>query len=124
MKTPTTPDELLTLLCVNAYLLYRETICSLSPNQERLQNDIRNPGIGDLVMEISTIYNRERDTARIGVLLRIDSRPIFTPEIAAESGIPEEEIPHEQVFVIQTLSGAEYDWTNASFIKVKQNLRS
>jgi len=119
-----TADEILTLLCVNAYLVYRETLIGPSvPNIERLQDELRNPRVGDLVMETSTIYDRKRDLERIGVLLVDEWRPMYTPEQAMECGFVDgEKIPNERVFVIQPLGGGEYTWTNASFIKVKRDL--
>jgi hypothetical protein len=119
----TTERALLRLLCVNAYNLYCETIVGLSPFLKKVNERIKEPVIGDIVMETSTIWTPERDEHRIGRFLRIEHRPMRTEaEWRAEWAPrePEGEIPTDPHTIIEPLvrPGTEYSWYNASFILV------
>lgn len=98
------------------YILARNWIdAGLGHNCPRLNaiaERSRNPRIGDLVMETSHRWGADRVTT-IGVLIREERRPLYTPEQwteAGESGEP----PTEQTWTLRTLDGREFTWWNAS----------
>ena len=112
MHTPGA-SEVLALLCINTYNLYVSTLVG-NPclSTKTLGELIKNPQVGDLVMETSTIYDRARDEHRFGNLLRIEMRPW------RESEGPDDVPPLHPFYVIESLAGGEYTWENASFIRV------
>lgn len=116
--------KLLALVCINAYEVYLSTLhgCDARSRTD-LRDFCKNPVPGDLVIETSTIWTRERDEHRFGKLLRKEWRQMYTAEEwAALDAEPNEPIPTELVWVIETLVGSEYTWTNADFIRVADEM--
>jgi hypothetical protein len=117
----------ISLLCINSYNLYMATLVgNPAPWVEKLNKELTNPLIGDLVIEISTIHHREHDKNRFGTLVKFIQTPVFTPAQWAEAqkySEGNEPMPYEKGVVIFTSDGVEFTWTNASFIKVIQGLR-
>jgi len=110
------------LLVVNAYQLYSCALSAPSPNGRNLLSVLSNPQVGDLVMEISTIYSPERDNIRVGRLLRVEAKPLYTDQEWQEQGEVTEPIPTEKAYVIESLlDEQEITWTNANFIKVVES---
>lgn len=108
--------DLLRLLCVNAYRLYTATLMgNPSKSTRQLQETLTTLRPGDLVMEITTIGNAERDQHRLGRLLRVEWRPARREP---DDGERVEDIPKYRYWIIETLAGDEYTWENATFIRV------
>lgn len=113
------------LLTVSAYMTYKLSLCATATTTGRdFFNEIKNPEIGDLVMEISTLGRRDNKTA-IGKLVKIEQAAICSKKEwkeSRESGA----IPTEKRFTIETLyaSGPKrVHWTNCTFIKVFDGYR-
>jgi hypothetical protein len=106
-------QSLLALVCINAYRTYLGTLhgCS-APVTKKAYAFYAEPRPGDLVIETTTIYDRERDAERIGRLLRVVHEPLdpAEPEYVCK------------VWCIEGLDGSEYRWHNASFIRVAESL--
>lgn len=125
-------EELARLLAFNAYRLY------LAAPDCAVWQFVISPRVGDLVVEISTIYDRDRDPYRLGRLLRDCREPRQTEPIPeALVSVPDDwtkdqiagfqrywdamprGIPTERVFYIDRLDGGgEYRWHNAHIIRV------
>jgi hypothetical protein len=128
MKSCAQSRALVELLRVSAYELYRATLVGDPCEYVRmLGEELRNPRPGDLVLETSTFWMKNRDPLEgIGRLLRIELEPIVLKEQAEEYGYTDgEEIPKHRVFYValEFDDGREYRWHNASFIKVSSEAR-
>lgn len=75
------------------------------------------PQPGDLIMEISTIWRRDRDAARLGRLVRCGREPIPDWEEERDGANPGEVVWH-----IQPDGGEEHRWVNAHFIRVLEEM--
>lgn len=122
-------ERLRRLLEVSAYAVYKATLIGNPPPFiEALGKEIANPHVGDLVMEVSTFGARVRNGRGIGRLLRIEERPVTSPEEwAAGGGKPDEPIPTHRCYVIAPLDDdgpPEVAWEDATFIKVLERLDS
>ena len=111
------------LLKIAAYNIYSVTLCAGPPSIRALFNELREPKIGDTVIEITTIRMDSRDPLEgIGTLVSVTDEPRFTRDQAKENGYEDdEEIPTNLIYTI-TLDfddGRECRWANASFIKAK-----
>jgi hypothetical protein len=89
-------------LVINIYQGYSN---ALNPSNSgiRAWKYYKNPAVGDMVMEITTIGVPKYNKDRIGILKSVD-----------RSGMRE--------YIIETLDGREFSWTNCDFIKVPQKL--
>lgn len=112
-------DRLLYLLALNGWTAWGLAISAHgSPKGREAFDRIRHPQVGDLVLEVSTVYGWKSKSASpgsaLGKLLRIEQEPVSTPEVWEGP----EPIPTEQVYYIEPLDGslAEARWTNARFI--------
>jgi len=123
-----TRKELRRLVFVNAYHAYVNMLVSPKPPALRMRYEqMSNPQIGDLVMEISTIYMPDRDEDRMGRLLRIEEWPFETEEEWAaliERGevSRDDRRPSRAVWVLGRSDGSTYTWDNARFIKVWEEM--
>jgi len=85
--------------------------------------------IGKLVIETSTLFDRARDEERIGWLVsdqyeNCDSDEEWAKLLADGEYTAEDLRPTERVYTIDLLSdGRRYRWTNASFIRVVEDLK-
>lgn len=118
--------KLVKLLKINAYNTYKATLIGGAPAYTTaLFDELSHPKPGDLVMEVTTHYMKNRDTLEgIGRLNRIAQEPICTPEEAKEAGyVDGEEIPKHTVYYValEFDDGRELRWHNAKFIKVKED---
>jgi len=89
------------------------------PVVQRLGNRMNDIKIGDLIVEISTIWMQQRsDLDGLGYLIRIEQEPVDFGPRAEPWDEKEEGQPHptERCTYIKTLDGREFRWTNASFI--------
>jgi hypothetical protein len=91
-------DLLITFLVANAYSNYSASIMS-NPLSEKRFDYHKNPKLGDLVMEISTIGSRYCDRDRIGYLKDFDGWSAYE---------------------IETLDGRTFTWDNANMIRIPQ----
>lgn len=109
------------------YNLYGATLVgNPAPSVKALHDRMVNPKVGDLVLEVSSIWQEGRTGTRLGRLVKIALEPMYTAEqwygdMEAE---PEEKIPNEHVWYLTLADGREYHWTNAQFVAVPTNLLS
>jgi hypothetical protein len=126
-----TKNELIDLLCVNAYAVYNACIvgnpCKKVEDMMTFQNgnpDFRREQLhpGEMVMEISSIWNRWNNN-RIGYLISDQDEYRYTDEewnndaeLRAEW---DNERPKQRYVRIKRLSdGEEQRWENCQFIRV------
>lgn len=120
------------MLIFSAYNLYSLTICgNPSPQNQAVGRYMRRePMMGQLVMEISTIGMRDRDVNRLGRLLSTTREEVVhrgddPAQQAAwrdeflQGGEP---VPTEKVWYIVTPDGRLFRWWNADFICVPEEL--
>jgi hypothetical protein len=110
-----------------AYNLYLSTLVgNPAPRTREIGDRMRAPQVGDLVLEISTIYYADRVAERIGRLVRTEREPMYTAKEWYEDNEADadEPIPDERVWYIALPDGREYRWTNAAFIAVPTNILS
>lgn len=114
------------LFFVTAYNLYLMTLVgNPAPVVEATGKWMRDPRLGDLVMETSTIWNAERDAERFGRLVRVSLDPVWTPEEWAASGEDASTpIPTHRVWYVALPDGREYRWHNASFIAIPPDIHA
>lgn len=115
---------LLRHVCVNAYRNYSAYLNGGEyPIKQARFREITEPRVGDLVMEISTIYMPEYDARRIGWLRTLTLDPVYTEEQWKGEGGVDEPIPKRKVWRLGLLAdGSEFAWHNARFIRVFDNL--
>ena len=123
MKT----EQLLRLIEVANYNLYVSALSCVTPKQASLYREMRRPMVGDLVMESTTIYHKNRNPIEcVGTLISTGMAPYFaTREEATAAGRYEDEsIPERLVWDIRLDfdGGRMFRWENADFIKIKQEL--
>jgi hypothetical protein len=114
------------LMEVTAYNLYSACLVgNPAPFVARLYEQMKSPQSGDVVLEVSTIYDESRTGTRLGRLVRVAAEPVFTAtEWAEGGGRPDEPIPTERVWYIALDGGREFRWTNATFIRVPETIAS
>jgi Lar family restriction alleviation protein len=117
-------NSIITILVANAYAAYSSSLQGTDASHKRFNwfNAIKP---GDLVMETSTIFMRDRDELRIGFLISDAREPVYSPEEwEAVKEDYEGRHPTERIFRIKLLSdGREYLWENASFIRVPESVQ-
>jgi hypothetical protein len=117
-------QRLVRLLKGSAYQLWCASLCAGPESIHELFEELRNPKVGDLVMETTTHMMKSRDPIEgIGTLIAVGDAPYFaTREEARAAGYGDDEpIPTRKVWDI-TLDfdgGRPFRWENANFIKVK-----
>ncbi len=101
-EPPVGSDALLGLLESTAYNLWMSAIQSQSPNGQRLYRRMKDPQVGDMVMEI-TSYRRYGAVERMGYgkLIEVQDGDIITKK-----------------WTIETPFGKTIDWTNAMIIAI------
>ena len=113
----------LRLIEVLAYQNYRSTLVgNPAPVVKQLGDRMRDVRVGDLALEVTTIYHPDRLGERLGRLVRIAEEPVFTPEQWADGGGENEPIPTHTVWYLRLPDGREYGWYNASFIAVPTDI--
>jgi hypothetical protein len=114
--------DLVGLLKGCAYELWRASLCAGPQSIHNLFEELKNPKVGDLVMETSTHCMQGRDPLEgIGRLVGVTQEPMCTTEAWKEGGGEGEPIPMETVYTIALVfdDGRLFRWRNAMFIKVK-----
>lgn len=96
-----------------------------SPRVNAIGERARRPQVGDFVFETSHRLG-ERNAhmpATLGVLLAIEHRPLYPAEEwdEAREGRP---CPTEKVYVVRTLDGNQFSWTNARLMALPVCTRS
>jgi hypothetical protein len=117
-------NSLARLVEVSAYNLYLATLVgNPAPITRQVHDRIRNPRVGDLVTETSTIYDPARTAERLGRLDRIAREPEFGADEwdEATEGRP---APLETVYYITTLNGESRRWNDCEFIAVLTDIAS
>lgn len=103
---------------VAAYSHYLATLVgNPAPIVERIGQRLKHPEVGDLVLEVSTIYDASRVGTRLGRLDRIAQEPVCSAE-EWQAGGGSAPVPRETIWYLTLLNGDEYRWRNADFIAV------
>ena len=118
---PVDLEQLATKIRHGIYSSYRAVLIGNAPEVTEAQFErMKNPVVGDLVTEGSTIYRSRgaTDLDAVGILEEITREPVEfgDPEVVwdeQEEGRPH---PTEPVFYIRTLDGRRCRWVNANFI--------
>lgn len=111
------------LAIVSAYNLWLSSL-NVTPYLHRVFQFMSNPKPGQLVMEISTIYCRDRDDTRLGRLLKTSMEPMYTREEARNHGYDDDEpIPEKNYWYIDLIFDKHrtFKWSNARFIAVPED---
>lgn len=85
-------------------LLWQFVLGTHEPTRHMLFEKMRQPDVGDLVIETSTIYHKDADKHRIGILLRTEYRK-----------------HRGKLWTLKLQNGKKYTWENASFITVPRS---
>lgn len=104
------PVDLATVLRCAAYSAYTLT---LNSGQQTAFEWFKKVEPGQMVLEISTIFDRSRDRHGIGRLVKKTREPY-----PADYG--DEQTPLEDCWYIECLDGVIYRWTNAGFVRVPE----
>lgn len=120
-----TETELLTLLIASAYATWSSALIGGPEIAHKRFEFLKNPKVGDLVMETSSLFQKSMDTYRIGWLVSDQMEPYGTDEWWEENKADygEDPRPIERAYTIKRLVGGElFRWTNASMIRVVTKL--
>lgn len=123
MSAPTT-KETAAFLCAAGYAAYCGTLTG-RPGVPGLFEWMKDPKPGDLVLEVTSIC-RTDDIYRVGTLLRIEIGWFHDDdkwEQVKGEWNADEPRPTDTYWVIETLDGYEYRWSNCSFIKLPRTSR-
>ena len=112
------PVELATALRCAAYSAYTLAL-SAQGYQCGAFDWFKNVQPGDMVIETSTAYHRNRDMHGIGWLEK-KTREEYPRGEAWEEGDP---IAFEDCWYIRCFDGVVYRWTNADFVRVPTSIR-
>lgn len=109
-------------LAIATYQAYGLTLCgNPSENNKKLHRYMSALAIGSLVMEITTIWHRERDEKRFGYLIS-DSYELLHSDEEWEIVRHEYDVsprPTHRVVRIRLLSDdTEFAWHNCEFVRV------
>jgi len=125
-------EVLLHMLAMSAYNGYNAALCgSPTPSQRSLIDFMSTePEMGDLVMEASTVWYRERDSVRIGRLIGCVEEyvPNDDGEQPAEDEVSDyqahyaEPYPKERFWYIATPTGCMFRWNNARFLRLPEDI--
>ena len=111
---------------INTHGLFYKTgirgSCSTNEHQAFFRNmcdRMKEPENGDMVIEVSTFYQKRRAIDTVGFLEDIKMEPIICPEWDEAVDGPH---PKEKFWHLITLDGRPYSWHNANFIAVPGQL--
>jgi hypothetical protein len=118
-------EELIKLLIASAYSNWSSQLISGPEATHQRFFFLKQPHVGDLVMETSTMFLSDRDQYRIGHLISDEMEPYGDDAWwEANKEDYEDKRPMERVYTIKCLlTGAPFRWTNASIIRVVENIR-
>lgn len=117
-------DQVFTILKIAVQALYN-AVPAGSPDGLKHWEWFQKVSPGDLVMEQSTLWHNHTDATRFGYLISVGQEPAYSEEMWEEikdqwNGEP---CPTERVYRIRLLKdGSEMRWTNASFMRVPQDM--
>lgn len=93
------------------------------PNRKKLYDALSNPKVGDMVLEISTIYSEKHVGTRLGRLNKIAKEDFPYSEKDRQYFLEHDgRVPQETAYYIELPDGTEFRWTNANFIKVLEDI--
>ncbi len=121
---PIATKELASTLRRTIYNAYRATLVGNPAQVTELYSErARNPRVGDMVIESTTIHWPQHDLNGVGILEEITHEPVvygdgFAWDEEAE-GRPH---PTERVFYLRTLDGRRARWTNADLVAAVTNV--
>ena len=135
VEAPSKPS-LYRLLAVAGYQAYMNSLVgNPAPRVDAYNKRIRHPDVGDLVVETSTIWFDDWNTAAIGWLRGIAHEPVQTEEehaaMLAEGDYWEnaeesyEAVPLEKVWYVEPLdpdAPSPFRWHNADFVALPTDL--
>ena len=110
-ETDTPAIEMATVLRCAAYTAYTLTLNGHAPYGAF--EWFKKVDIGQLVIETSTMFSRDRDRYGVGWLVKKTSEPL-------PGDFGDEEPPLETCWYIECLDGVVYRWTNADFVRVPE----
>ena len=119
-------DRLVKMLRTASHNLYLAALSGRTEKTQSLFEELKRPKVGDLVMETTTYYMKDRNPKEgIGTLVFAGYAPLYaTREEATAAGYEEDDDMPEQFVYDITLDfddGRLFRWTNADFIKIKQD---
>lgn len=118
-------EEILKLLIASAYCNWSSQLISGPEATHQRFQFLKNPRVGDLVMETTTMFMPDRDQYRIGHLVSDQMEPYGDDDWWEQNKEDYEgKRPTERVYVIKCLlTGKPFRWTNASMIRVVENAK-
>lgn len=116
-----TEAELLQFLIASAYATWCSSLIGGPEISHKRFEFLKNPRVGDLVMETSSLFMRGNDAHRIGWLVSDQMEPYgddaWWEQNKAEYA--DQPRPTERVYTIKRLIGGElFGWRNANMIRV------
>lgn len=120
---PVDLKQLATLMRRAIYSAFDATLINNAPPVTRnFFERTRNPKVGDLVIETTTVYGMRHANATdldgIGILEEIAWEPVIfgDPDFVWDEKVEGEPHPTEKCFYIRTFDGRRFRWTNANII--------
>lgn len=114
-------EQVVRMLRWTAHHAYGFTLISGPPKTKQWFDRLKDPRVGDLVYETTTIHQPQHDMDGIGYLLRVEWEKVAwpnDPEFVWDEEAEGEPHPTEKVWYLRTLDGREARWTNAHMIVV------
>ena len=111
----------LSALSASVHETYMQTLLGTSENAKAVNDWMREPQTGDLVMETSTVHHRDRDPYRFGYLVSNVWENVHTDEEweTMKHEYKKGRRPTRRIWRIKLLTdGTDYAWHNAEFIRV------
>lgn len=109
------------LVAHSGYLAWTNTLVGdRAPVVTDCNKRMRDPQIGDLVLETSTYYREPWDPGALGWLLSVDQEPWYTEE---DGTVLIEQVWYVEPFVPRADGEFKVRWTNAMFIALPDALR-
>lgn len=132
-ETPTVEEcqkwaDMARLIAHSGYTAYTFTLVgSRAPIVTDAYNRMKNPRVGDLVLETSTYYREPWDPGGLGYLLEVADESLNWPaDVVADCGLTEP--PTERAWYIKPFVPTQdgqwrVRWSNANFIALPDSLR-
>lgn len=109
-------DELIKLIETLGDSLYSAALVRANKGLWEL---VKEPEVGDYVLEKTTAFLTRDPSLRFGKLIKVCMEPYpLSDEAKKEYEELGEPIPEEKVYYIKLVDGTEMRWTNASFMRI------
>ncbi len=117
-------EDLVYLIAINAYATWTATLIgNAHPSTKALYLRMRNPQIGDLVLETSTIHREPWDPGALGRLVGVSKEVWGEAEDWSSGEQPTEQVWYLEPFLPTKDGKTEVRWCNADFIAIPDSLR-